>query len=251
MKSNYLEKKFNEKLEKSSKLFTMLGLVLALFVIHVFMEYETEKMKIDIKGTVDLTEKNIDYTSEVFKKEVIQKKVVKIEEPKIQKEIKSLDKLKIVEDTTKDIIESLIKEDDPFEEIVDINAITEVDIVDPIEEDVPFISIEEVPVFPGCKGTKAQLKACFAKKMKKHVNRKFNTGLSETLGLSPGIKRISVQFTIDKDGKATNIKTRAPHPKLEKEAIRIIKLLPTMTPGKQRHKPVRVKYTMPISFKVE
>jgi len=44
---------------------------------------------------------------------------------------------------------------------------------------------------------------------------------------------------------------RGPHARLEKEAIRVVELLPDMTPGKQRGRPVGVKYTLPITLVVE
>jgi len=44
---------------------------------------------------------------------------------------------------------------------------------------------------------------------------------------------------------------KAPHKQLEKEAKRILKKLPQFTPGKQRRKSVKVKYTLPISFQIE
>jgi protein TonB len=74
--------------------------------------------------------------------------------------------------------------------------------------------------------------------------------LAQDLGLTEGMKRISVQFIIDKNGMVTNIKARAPHPRLQKEAIRIIKLLPKMSPGRQRNKAVNVRYNLPIGFRV-
>ena len=56
-------------------------------------------------------------------------------------------------------------------------------------------------------------------------------------------------FAIDKNGVVTNIKTRGPDKILEKEAVRIISLLPKMTPGMQRGKAVKVTYSLPINFK--
>ncbi len=88
-------------------------------------------------------------------------------------------------------------------------------------------------------------------KITKHVNRKYNTGLAGDLGLSPGKKRVYVQFKIDNTGKVTNVMARGPHARLEKEAIRVVELLPDMTPGKQRGRPVGVKYTLPITLIVE
>ena len=56
-------------------------------------------------------------------------------------------------------------------------------------------------------------------------------------------------FVIDKDGNITNIRSRGPDKILEKEAERIVGLLPKMIPGKQRGKPVKVPYSLPIHFR--
>ena len=58
-------------------------------------------------------------------------------------------------------------------------------------------------------------------------------------------------FKIDESGNIIDIRTKAPHPKLDKEAQRIIKLLPKMKPGQQQGKAVRVKYTLPMRIDVE
>ena len=68
---------------------------------------------------------------------------------------------------------------------------------------------------------------------------------------SGSIQRIFVIFKIDKKGNIVNIEARAPHKKLKEEAIRVVKLLPKMMPGRQRGKPVGVKYGLPIVFKVD
>ena len=132
------------------------------------------------------------------------------------------------------------------EELID--KIEEVDIVEEVIKDVPFTSIEDVPIYPGCKGNKAQLRDCLSKNVQKFVSKKFNVDLAQDLGLPPGEKRIFVMFKIDKNGNIADIKAKAPHKRLEAEAIRVIKLLPKMQPGKQRDLPVGVKYSLPISF---
>uniref|UniRef100_UPI003567A909 energy transducer TonB n=1 Tax=Lutibacter sp. TaxID=1925666 RepID=UPI003567A909 len=106
-------------------------------------------------------------------------------------------------------------------------------------------------IFPGCKGSKAQLKECLQEKITQHVNRKFNSELASDLGLTPGVKRIFVMFKIDKTGNITDVQARAPHKRLQDEAIRVVESLPKMIPGKQRGRPVGVKYSLPIAFKVE
>jgi len=89
-----------------------------------------------------------------------------------------------------------------------------------------------------------------SKKISKFVQKKFNTELASDLGLS-GRQKISVIFKIDKNGNITGVRSRAPHPRLEKEAARVINSLPKMKPGKQRGKAVIVPYSLPIIFQVQ
>ncbi len=160
--------------------------------------------------------------------------------------------IEVVEDE-EEIEETIIEstETDIDEEIVEVE---DVEVIEEEEEigDVPFAVIENVPIFPGCEKEKNNQarKDCMSEKVKKLVNKKFNTELGSDLGLS-GVNRIFVSFKIDKNGNIANIRSRAPHPRLEQEAARVIKLLPKMTPGKQRGKPVGVLYSLPITFKVE
>ncbi len=87
-------------------------------------------------------------------------------------------------------------------------------------------------------------------KINKFVQKKFNTDLAGDLGLT-GRQRINVIFKIDKHGNVVGVRSRAPHPRLEKEAARVINLLPKMKPGKQRGKAVTVSYSLPIIFQVQ
>ncbi|MEZ4796736.1 MAG: energy transducer TonB [Flavobacteriaceae bacterium] len=122
-------------------------------------------------------------------------------------------------------------------------------VVEEIEEDieVPFAVIENVPVFPGCKGkTNAELKNCFQDNVTKHIVEHFKyPEQAIELGLSG---KVYVMFTVNSKGYISNIKTRGPDKILEKEASRIIGLLPKMEPGKQRGKAVNVPYSVPINF---
>ncbi len=118
-------------------------------------------------------------------------------------------------------------------------------------DDVPLTIVEEVPVYPGCTGTRTQKAKCLDKMIQKMVIKNFNIGLPKELNLPKGKKKIWVIFKIDKKGEVVGVHARAPHPKLKEEAIRVVKLLPNMIPAKQRGKEVGVKYTLPISFNVE
>jgi len=121
------------------------------------------------------------------------------------------------------------------------------------EIDVPFSVIEQVPLIEGCEtlvNLKEQ-KECFSNKISEHVMKNFNTELANNLDLEKGVKRIFVSFKIDVNGDVVNVKARAPHKDLEEEAIRVINLLPKMTPGTDKGKQVNVPYSLPITFKVD
>jgi len=124
-------------------------------------------------------------------------------------------------------------------------------VVDGNNVEVSFSSVENVPIFPGCeKGNNAKRSKCMSEKISKFVQKRFNTKLARNLGLS-GRQRISVIFKIDKLGDVVGVRARAPHPKLEDEAIRVINLLPKMKPGMQLGQAVIVPYSLPIIFEVK
>lgn len=145
------------------------------------------------------------------------------------------------------VIEST--ETDQDDEIAEVEEIEVEEVYEDVE--VPFSVIENVPEYPGCeKGSNAQKRKCMSDKIAKFVQKKFNTDLVGDLGLS-GKQRISVVFKIDKNGNVTGVRSRAPHPRLEKEAARVINLLPKMKPGRQRGRAVVVPYSLPITFLVQ
>jgi protein TonB len=115
-----------------------------------------------------------------------------------------------------------------------------------------IMGVEEVPIFPGCEGLEDNQERikCMSGKLARIVQRKFNGDLAADQGLE-GIQRISVQFTIDKTGNVTDIKARAPHSSLVKEAKRVMTKVPKMQPGRQDKKPVDVVYSLPIIFRVQ
>ena len=86
-------------------------------------------------------------------------------------------------------------------------------------------------------------------KVKQFIQANFNTELAADLGLE-GTQKIFVTFKIDKTGRVADIRSRAPHPKLEEEAANVVNSLPRMIPGKQRGAPVGVLYALPIMFQV-
>ncbi len=64
--------------------------------------------------------------------------------------------------------------------------------------------------------------------------------------------RVIVSFVVDKDGSVTNIEiVNSVHPMIDAEAIRLYSIMPKWKPGIKRGKPVRVKYSMPINFRLQ
>ena len=161
------------------------------------------------------------------------------------------DEIKLIPDEVdkeEDIITSSEVDKEPIAAVDDIKEIKkEVKV-----ETYPFILIEDVPIFPGCENlsNNEERKDCMSKKISSFINKEFNTEIGTQLGLT-GINRINIMFKIDTNGDIVEVQTRAPHPKLEQEAQRVIKALPKMMPGKQRGKPVNVQYSLPIVFKVQ
>ncbi|PQJ80058.1 energy transducer TonB [Polaribacter porphyrae] len=237
-----------KQLEKFSTIFTQLGLVLVLFIVYITLEHETLQKQLAILDE--------DIPERIFIEP--DQDVIVIKEPKNEPTPEVPQQQPFIPDEVvkgdNDIIETVI--DDPSEDIVEIDPedIIEVDEGYDIkpEDEVDFIRIENAPVFKGCEGlSKEENKICFDKKMKRFVQRNFDLNLANELGLNSGKYRISTEFIIDAKGNVVDVKIRAPHPKLKKETDKMINKLPHFTPGKQRNKPVKVRYTLPITFRVD
>ncbi len=107
------------------------------------------------------------------------------------------------------------------------------------EENMIFgLIIEQQPEFPG---GEAALMAYIKK------NLKYPASASEN-----GIQgRVTLSFVVEKDGSISNIEVmRSPAEELSQEAIRVVKMMPRWKPGKQRGKPVRTEYVLPITFRL-
>ncbi len=248
-----LKKHPRKQLEKFSNIFMQLGLVLVLFVVFVTLEHQTEKQKSgEFEGNPTDSE-SVTYAMTDFVK--IPKRVeVKQVQPKVKpvpKVVPLIDKFKPVDDKTTEVEEPAIVVPDNAPVIITTTPVIPKEDPKPIGP-VSMKNVQKAPVFRGCEGlSEIENRKCFEKKMKQLILRNFNTDLANELGLRSGKKRILTQFVIDKNGLVTDVKIRAPHPKLEKEAGRIIGKIPKLTPGIQNDKAVKVRYMLPISFMVE
>ncbi len=146
------------------------------------------------------------------------------------------------EEVEETVIESTETDEEEIIEIVEVEEVEE-------DIDVPFAVIEDVPIFPGCERVKkSERRNCFQEKMNRHIRKNFRyPEIAQEMGIQG---RVYVQFVIAKDGNITGVRMRGPDKNLEKEAARIIGKLPKMTPGKQRGRPVRVPFSIPITFRL-
>lgn len=108
-----------------------------------------------------------------------------------------------------------------------------------VEDDI-FVVVEENPQFPN--GGTAGLLQYLGKNIK-----------YPTIPQENGTQgRVTVQFVVNKDGSIVDVKViRGVDPYLDKEAVRVISTMPKWIPGKQRGVPVRCKFTVPVTFKLQ
>lgn len=146
--------------------------------------------------------------------------------------------IEIVENDAK-VEETVIQASDDTEKAVEVKYTpVVVEEVEPEEQQI-FQIVEEMPEFPGGMGE------CLKFLMK---NAKYPT-ISQENGVQG---KVSVKFVIEKDGSiADPVVVRGVDPYLDKEALRVVKSMPKWKPGKQRGKPVRVSYTVPVIFKLQ
>lgn len=151
---------------------------------------------------------------------------------------KVIEELTVVDDDT-DLDEELDIDTEADEETM-IDQ-TDINLMEEEEEEEPeiFMVVEQMPEFPG--GQRALFKY-----------------ISENINYPPiakenGIQgKVFIQFVVGKTGTITNVNVlRGVDPSLDKEAVRVVKSMPKWKPGKQRGKPVFVRYQVPINFKLQ
>jgi protein TonB len=238
MKSKKSEK---ADLGKKSFLFFQLGLVFMLALSLILIEHKTyDKADLDI-GTLDLNmldDEDVPMTDQ-------------IKPPPPPPPPPAPDVIEVVEDD--DDVEEVVIEstETSIDDIVEIEEIANIGEEEEID-DVPFASVQEVPIYPGCEKYKTndERRQCMTSKITDFVNKKFDTSLGSELGLT-GVNRVYVRFKIDKTGKIVDVQARSAHPRLTREGERVVSKLPDMKPGKQRDRPVGIIYTLPITFQVQ
>ncbi len=109
-----------------------------------------------------------------------------------------------------------------------------------LEDDQPFVKVEQMPSFMG--GDLMTFRNWVQSKVR-------FPQIAQENNISG---RVLLMFVIERDGSLTNIQVlQTPDSSLSDEAIRVLKTSPKWTPGRQRNQSVRVKYTLPIDFRIQ
>lgn len=227
-----LKKNENANLESKKSIFILTGFVIVLSIILLAFEWSTSTSRAGDLG--DLGDINIE-------DEIIPvTRVEEVKPPEAPPRPQITEILNIVEDDVEIEDEIEIQDSESDEN-------TQIEIMDMDEEEEEaqiFFIAEDMPLFPGC-ASKEETDAAIQKFIRENI--KFPEIAREN-----GIQgRVFVSFVVSKTGKITDVKIlRGVDAALDQEAIRVISSLPSFTPGKQRGKPVRVGYNVPINFKL-
>lgn len=146
------------------------------------------------------------------------------------------DILKVVTNDTKITTNVDFAEFEDDVEIVQQVAVEEEEIV----EEQPFLVAETMPSFQG--GSLNDFRNWVQSKVR-------YPAIAQENGISG---KVVLTFVIEKDGRLTNIQVlQTPDRSLSDEAIRVLQQSPKWSPGKQRNQPVRVRYTLPVEFRIQ
>lgn len=214
-------------LESKKTVFLQIGLVVALSLVLVAFEWTSTDVNVDFS----LQDEDIEVEEEIIP--ITRQEEVKPPPPPPPPAVADI--LNIVEDDVEldeelEIMDTEMSQDD----IVDFsNMVFEEETRD---EGEIFMIVEEMPEFPG--GTEA-LQKYLAQSVRFPV-------IAQENGIQG---RVYIQFVINQNGEVTNATIlRGVDPSLDREALRVVEAMPKWKPGKQRNRPVRVSYTVPINF---
>ncbi|MBR4650680.1 MAG: energy transducer TonB [Prevotella sp.] len=192
------------------------------------VERKQEAPKVEKAQVVERVKSSIAFTPPVIKKD---------SEVRPEDELKTQDELK----ETKTAIGSFdVKGNDEGAEVLKAKEIIVQEVEKPKEEETKvFDVVEQMPSFPGGMGALMQY-------LSSHI--KYPVVAEEN-----GIQgRVICTFIVERDGSITDTRVaRSVDPSLDKEAVRVINSMPRWIPGKQNGSACRVKFTLPVTFKLQ
>ena len=226
-----MELKKSPKADLNNKrgLLLEIGLVVSLLLVIAAFAYTPKEYRIEIvtEYVAPVEEEITEVTRQDQKPPEAPKKV----------EVKVItDMLEVVTNDTKITTDVDFAEFDENTEVIQQVEVKE----EVIEDDQPFLIAETMPSFQG--GDLNKFRAWVQQNIR-----------FPQIALENGIQgRVVLSFVIEKDGRLTNIQVlQTPDRSLSEEAIRVLSKSPKWSPGKQRNQVVRVKYTLPVDFRVQ
>ena len=224
-----LKKSPKADLQNKRGLLLEIGLVVSLLLVIAAFAYTPKEYRIEIvtEYVAPVEEEITEVTRQDQKPPEAPKKV----------EVKVItDMLEVVTNDTKITTDVDFAEFDENTEVIQQVEVKE----EVIEDDQPFLIAETMPSFQG--GDLNKFRAWVQQNIR-----------FPQIALENGIQgRVVLSFVIEKDGRLTNIQVlQSPDRSLSDEAIRVLSKSPKWSPGKQRNQVVRVKYTLPVDFRVQ
>lgn len=219
-------------LENKKSTWLLVGYVIVLAFMFIAFEWTKRDIKIDTSQAI---------TDLVFEEEIIpiteQPEQAAPPPPPAAPPI--AETLTIVEDDA-DVEETTIATSEETNQAVEIKYVPVAVEEEEPEEQTIFEVVEQMPEFPN--GGMAGLMQYLSKNIK-----------YPTIAQENGTQgRVTVQFVVNRDGSIVDAKVlRGVDPYLDKEAIRVISSMPKWKPGMQCGKAVRVKYTVPVMFRLQ
>lgn len=240
---------------KNSFIFFQLGLIAVMLAVLFVLEFNFElkpkkALVLETPPTIDLSiPTNFKIISQA--KPIVETKP-RVVQPTFTNKFKETNK-----EVPKDIVKPVVSTPEkPSEVTPDANTTPENPIkeVTPSKPNAPTVfNVEELPMFPACKGlSRAEQMKCFEEQMSKAVAK--NAVYPEEdheLG-KQGVALIS--FVIDEKGKIVEVKAldnKRATPEMKKAAEKAVKQVSKLIPAKQGGVPVRIKYTIPVTFRIQ
>ena len=217
-------------LESKKLTFTLIGLVVTLFVVWRVFEYKSyDKQSID----------NLQKTVEVIEEEMVE--ITKQEQPKVQppQPKPQVTQIQVVEDDVEVEDEIDINAEVDQDEVIEEYEFTppEIEEEEIVEAEI-FKVVEEMPEFPG--GS-----AKLMEYIQKNIKYPMMARESDIQG------RVFVNFVVEPDGSISNVAVlRGIGGGCDEEAVRVVNSMPKWKPGTQKGKPVRCQFVLPIKFEL-
>lgn len=215
-------------LESKKSIFFEIGLLVAVAVVFLAFEWKTAYTETSDFVTVSLEpeeEVMVPITQHLS------------QPPPPPPTLLMFDNLELVEDT---FIESDVELSDPTDIVGDAPSTSFVGSIGDYEEEetdeiITFVPAEDMPQFNG------DLKQWLSK----HLN---YPSQAADMGITG---KVFLRFVVEKDGSISQVTVvRSVDKSLDQEAVRVVQSMPKWIPGKQRGKPVRVSYNLPITFEL-